>query len=107
MNDEEREPEAYRGLIETLRAGRLAPRGPDWRAADEAFLVASRIETARREGWRFALFIVAALTFLGAWVFAGASGHGLALLAFEAATFVVLPFVGLAAILRESKGATR
>lgn len=105
MNDEARETEAYGELVDALRAGRLAPRGPDWRAADEALRTASRIEMKRREGGRFGLFVVAALAFLGAWVGVGASGHGLVLLAFEAATFLSLPFVGLAAVLRGTKGA--
>ena len=106
MDGENREPEGFHDLVELLRAGRLPSRGPDWKTADGALSAAAAIENSRRERRRLELFLICAFAFLGAWVALGSSGHGSLILAFEAATFLLFPFVGLVA-LGGSRGARK
>jgi hypothetical protein len=76
----------------------------DYKGIGLAFEAADAIAKKREERRQFALFFGAALLLTSAFAFAGASGHGGIILAFQALAVIVLPFAVIPLIVRRILG---
>lgn len=73
-------------------------------AADLAIEKAEAVRSKRSGARRFAGFLALSSAFLSGLALAGASGHGIWVLGFQAAGFLALPFLGLALLRRRMQG---
>jgi len=97
----------FAALLEGLSGPEAASGGTsraDYFAADLALQKARAVSAKQREIRRFAVFLALALVLLSGMILAGACGYGVWILGFQAAVFLVLPFIGLAILRRRAQG---